>query len=184
MGKLMAIPTKDFAVFWIVEEMLGELFEVPRCLLWRGERHHCPMHNVSCIFFNKYLFFYSTWLYTLWTDLGIPELQVHSLIGVHTGGNRLMFLSHINVSLYPPLFFPSFSFPSFLSKINKHPWARIKKKRSMQEANFWRSTQFLRWTQNLPLVTPWIERENIILSEISQSEKDKYHIISFTCGIQ
>ena len=36
---------------------LGELREVPRCLLWRGLRHHCPMYNVSCIFFNKCLYF-------------------------------------------------------------------------------------------------------------------------------
>ena len=26
---------------------LGGLCEVPRCLLWRGLRHHCPMYNVS-----------------------------------------------------------------------------------------------------------------------------------------
>ena len=31
-------------------------------------------------------------------------------------------------------------------------------------------------------VTVWIDLENIILSEISQSEKDKYHMISFICG--
>ena len=30
---------------------LGELCEVPRCLLWRGLRHHCPMYNVSCILY-------------------------------------------------------------------------------------------------------------------------------------
>ena len=35
---------------------LGELCEVPRCLLWRGLRHHCLMYNVSCIF-NKCLYF-------------------------------------------------------------------------------------------------------------------------------
>ena len=36
---------------------LGELYEVPRCLLWRGLRLHCPVYNVSCIFFNKCLYF-------------------------------------------------------------------------------------------------------------------------------
>ena len=36
---------------------LGELCEVPTCLLWRGLRHHCPMYNVPCIFCNKCLFF-------------------------------------------------------------------------------------------------------------------------------
>ena len=27
----------------------------------------------------------------------------------------------------------------------------------------------------LPLVTAWMDQENIMLSEISQSQKDKYH---------
>ena len=36
---------------------LGELCEVPRCLLWKVLRPHCPMYNVSCIFFNKCLYF-------------------------------------------------------------------------------------------------------------------------------
>ena len=35
----------------------------------------------------------------------------------------------------------------------------------------------------LPFETAWMDLENIMLSEISQSEKDKYHIISFICGI-
>ena len=36
---------------------LGEPCEVPRCLPWRGLKCHCPMDNVSCIFFNKCLSF-------------------------------------------------------------------------------------------------------------------------------
>ena len=35
----------------------------------------------------------------------------------------------------------------------------------------------------LPFATAWMDLENIILSEISQSEKDKYHMISLICGI-
>ena len=35
----------------------------------------------------------------------------------------------------------------------------------------------------LPFVTGWINLGNIMLSEISQWEKDKYHMISFICGI-
>ena len=30
----------------------------------------------------------------------------------------------------------------------------------------------------LPFVTAWMDLENVILSEISQSGKDKYHMIS------
>ena len=35
----------------------------------------------------------------------------------------------------------------------------------------------------LPLATTWVDLENIMLSEISQLVKDKYHMISLTCGI-
>ena len=35
----------------------------------------------------------------------------------------------------------------------------------------------------LPFMTAWMDLENIMLSEISMSEKDKYHMISVTCGI-
>ena len=35
----------------------------------------------------------------------------------------------------------------------------------------------------LPFVTAWMDLESIMLSKISQSEKDKCHIISLICGI-
>ena len=35
----------------------------------------------------------------------------------------------------------------------------------------------------LPFATMWMELEGIMLSEISQSEKDKYHMISLIRGI-
>ena len=35
----------------------------------------------------------------------------------------------------------------------------------------------------LPFATVSVDLENILLSEISQSEKDKHHMISLICGI-
>ena len=35
----------------------------------------------------------------------------------------------------------------------------------------------------MPFAATWIELEILILSEVSQKEKEKYHIISFTYGI-
>ena len=35
----------------------------------------------------------------------------------------------------------------------------------------------------LPFAATWMDLEGIMLSEISQTEKDKYHMISFLCGI-
>ena len=35
----------------------------------------------------------------------------------------------------------------------------------------------------MPFEATWMDLEIIILSEISQKEKDKYHMISLICGI-
>ena len=35
----------------------------------------------------------------------------------------------------------------------------------------------------IPFITSWMDREIIILSEVSQTEKDKYHMISLICDI-
>ena len=35
----------------------------------------------------------------------------------------------------------------------------------------------------MPFTATWMDLEIIILSEVSQTEKDKYHTISLLCGI-
>ena len=35
----------------------------------------------------------------------------------------------------------------------------------------------------LPFAMTWMNLENIMLSEISKSEKDKYYMISLICGV-
>ena len=35
----------------------------------------------------------------------------------------------------------------------------------------------------MPFAVTWLDLEIAILSEVSQTEKDKYHMISFICGI-
>ena len=35
----------------------------------------------------------------------------------------------------------------------------------------------------MPFAATWMELENLILSEISQKDKDKYHMISLITGI-
>ena len=37
--------------------------------------------------------------------------------------------------------------------------------------------------KSVPFAATWMQLEMIILSEVSQKEKDKYHMISLTCGI-
>ena len=35
----------------------------------------------------------------------------------------------------------------------------------------------------MPFAATWMDLEMIILSEVNQTEKDKYHMISYICGI-
>ena len=35
----------------------------------------------------------------------------------------------------------------------------------------------------MPFAAAWMDLEIIVLSEVSQKEKDKYHMTSLTCGI-
>ena len=35
----------------------------------------------------------------------------------------------------------------------------------------------------MPFAATWIQLEIIVLSKVSQKEKDKYHMISLTCGV-
>ena len=35
----------------------------------------------------------------------------------------------------------------------------------------------------MPFAATWMDPKIIILSELSQKEKDKYHMIALTCGI-
>ena len=46
----------------------------------------------------------------------------------------------------------------------------------------WIYTQPLKENGILPFLATWMDLETIILSEVSQEEKDKYYIISFIYG--
>lgn len=42
----------------------------------------------------------------------------------------------------------------------------------------------MRRKEILPFAMKWMDLESIVLSEISQAEKDKHYIISLMCGIK
>ena len=71
--------------------------------------------------------------------------------------------------------------------------ARIWKQPKCPSADEWIKTLWYIYTmgyssamkkkETLPFVTAWMGLKSIMLSEISQSEKDKYQMISLICGI-
>ena len=61
-------------IWWGSWWQLGELCEIPRCLLWKELRCHCPilyvLKNVSI--------FHITWLDTFWTDFICPHKHLYT----------------------------------------------------------------------------------------------------------
>ena len=47
----------------------------------------------------------------------------------------------------------------------------------------WNITQPLKKNEIMPFAAIWMDLEMIILSEVSQTEKDKNYMISLICGI-
>ena len=47
----------------------------------------------------------------------------------------------------------------------------------------WNTTQSLKKNKIMPLAATWMELETLILSEVSQKKKDKYHLTSLISGI-
>ena len=41
----------------------------------------------------------------------------------------------------------------------------------------------MKMNEIMPVAATWMDLEIIILSEVSQKQKDKYHMISLICGI-
>ena len=81
-----------------------------------------------------------------------------------------------------PMFIAALSTIAKLGKEPKCPstdeW--IKKLRFIYTMKYYSG---IKKNEVLPFATTWMELECIMLSEISQSEKDKYHMISLICGI-
>ena len=59
---------------------LRGLCKVPRCLLWRGLRCHCPIQSFLYLVYSSInvSIFHGTWLDAFWTDLIYPESEQFS----------------------------------------------------------------------------------------------------------
>ena len=102
-------------------------------------------------------------------DPGIP------LLGIHPKNAGAQFQKDICT----PMFITAlFTIAKIWKEPSVHEW--IKKKWYIYTMEYYAA---LRKEQILPLATTWMELEGIMLSEISQAEKDKYQMISLICGV-
>ena len=67
------------------------------------------------------------------------------------------------------------------SNLNVHPEEGIKEMWYIYSMKYYSA---IKRNETMPFAATWTDLEIVILSEISQTEKGKYHMISLKCGIQ
>ena len=101
-----------------------------------------------------------------------------TLLGIYPKNTKTL----IQRDTCPPLFTAALFTIATLWKQPKCPsidkW--IKKKWYICTMEYYSA---IKKNETLPFATTWMELGSIMLSKKSQSEKDKYHMISLTCGI-
>ena len=116
------------------------------------------------------------------TLLPFPSVNHHTVICIYE-----VFLFCFVFCLIPSPLSPSPLTPASLTIVSLSPvWESVSILFVIFFCSFiqWSTTQLLKKKKEiLPFATAWMDLESIMLSEISQSEKDKYHMISLTCGI-
>ena len=105
-------------------------------------------------------------------DLAIP------LLGIYPKEPKTLIQKNISTPMFIAALF-------IIAKIWKQPKCPlidecIKQLRDIYKLEFYSA---VKKKKILPFATVWMYLENIVLNEISQSEKDKYHMISLTRGI-
>ena len=100
------------------------------------------------------------------------------LLGIYP--KELKTLIQKNVST--PVFIAALLTRAKIRKQPKYPSAdeRIKQLRDIYTMEYYLT---IKKKKILPFQAEWIDLDNMMLNEISQSEKDKYHIISLIYGI-
>ena len=94
----------------------------------------------------------------------------------------MVFLSHFGIRVMVALSNEYGSFPSKTWKLPKCPTTEewIKKMWYIYTMEYYSA---IKKNELMPFAATWMDLEVIILSEVSQTEKDKYHMISLICGI-
>ena len=86
-----------------------------------------------------------------------------------------------------------FSLLGLPSKVSKTDWLKTWKQPKCPWTDEWIKKMWYVYTMEyysaikkneiMPFAATWLQLGIIILSEVSQKEKDKYHMISLICGI-
>ena len=118
------------------------------------------------------------WRYLKKLTMELPSDPLIPLLGIYPKKPKTLIQKNISIPMFIAALFT-------VIKIWKQP-----KRPSVDEwiKQFWgiftmEYYSAVKKEKILPFMAAWMNLENIVLSEISQSEKAKYHVISLICGI-
>ena len=118
------------------------------------------------------------WRYLKTLKMDLPFDPVIPILGLYPKEPKTLIQKNINTPMFIAALFT-------ITKIWKQPkcpsideWIK-----QLWDIYTWEFYLAVKKNKTLPFATVWMDLENIVLSKISQSEKDKWHSISLICGI-
>ena len=110
-------------------------------------------------------------------NLKIPSDSTIPLLGIYLKEPKTLILKNTSTPMFTAALFT-------IAKIWKQPMCPSAHEWIKQLWHIYTMEYYLVIKKKiLVFVTAWMDLENIMLSKISQSEKDKYHMFSLICGI-
>ena len=113
----------------------------------------------------------AVWRYLTKLKMGLPFYPTVSLLGIHLKEPKTLIQKNISTPMFIASLFT-------ITKIQKQPkcpsvdeW--IKQLWDIYTTEYYSAVK----KKILPFATLWLDLENIMLSEVSQAETDKYHMI-------
>ena len=118
------------------------------------------------------------WRYLKTLKMDLPFDPVIPILGLYPKEPKTLIQKNINTPMFIAALFT-------ITKIWKQPkcpsideWIK-----QLWDIYTWEFYLAVKKNKTLPFATVWMDLENIVLSKVSQSEKDKWHSISLICGI-
>ena len=119
----------------------------------------------------------TVWSFLKKLKIDLPYDPAIALLGISSWDTGVL----MHRGTCTPMFIAALSTIAKLQKEPKCPWTDewIKKMWFIYTMEYYLA---MRKNEIWPFVATWMELESIMLSEISQAEKDRYHMFSLICG--
>ena len=125
---------------------------------------------------REYKLVHSLWKKVQWflkkLKIELPYDPTIPLLGIHLEKTETLIWKDTRTPVFTPVLFTKATYMSINKWMDKEDAVHIFNRVLVTKKN-----------KTLPFSATWMDLDIIILSEVSQTEKDKYYVISLICGI-